>query len=148
MRAESDFQIAPNWPQIKKIVMTSQFLGMTLSSGLFDVFLFLLPSLVPGPSFMSILSLVQELWQFLFIRDWPEIQISEIPPSEFCPISGHWGELGIPSLAQTFLIRCYWMLQNVRVAAFTVSELFRENQQGGRGCKITPPPTVPHQIRG
>ena len=32
------------------------------------------------------------------------------------------------------------MLQNVRVTAFTVSELLRENQQGGGGDKITSPP--------
>ena len=31
------------------------------------------------------------------------------------------------------------MLQNVRVTAFTISELLRENQQGGGG-KITPYP--------
>ena len=36
------------------------------------------------------------------------------------------------------------MLRNVRVTAFTVSELLRENQQGGEGVKITPLPT---QIR-
>ena len=29
------------------------------------------------------------------------------------------------------------MLQNAKIAAFTVSELLRENQQGGEG-KITP----------
>ena len=28
-------------------------------------------------------------------------------------------------------IKCYWMLQNARVTAFTVSELLREKQQGG-----------------
>ena len=28
-----------------------------------------------------------------FIRDWAEIWKSEIPPSEFCTISGDWGEL-------------------------------------------------------
>ena len=61
MRAESCFQIVPNWSQIEKIVMTSQFLDMTLSSNLFDVALFLLSSLVTGPSFMLISSLVQEL---------------------------------------------------------------------------------------
>ena len=47
----------------------------------------------------------------------------EIPPSEFYPISGDWDELGIPNLARMFLIKCYYMLQNGRVAAFTVSEL-------------------------
>ena len=82
---------------------------------------------------MSISSLVLELWQFSFIRDWPEIRKSEIPPSEFCPISGDWGELWIPNLAQMSLIKCYWMLQNARVTAFTVSELLRENQQDGGG---------------
>ena len=36
------------------------------------------------------------------------------------------------------------MLQNVRVTAFTISELLRENQQGGG--KI-PPPSTPYLIR-
>ena len=66
-----------------------------------------------------------------FTKDWPEIQKSEIPPSEFFPISGDWEKLEIPNLAQTSLIKCYRTLQNARVTAFTVSELLRENQQGG-----------------
>ena len=96
----------------------------------FDTILFLLSSLVAGPSLMSISSLVLELWQFYFIRDWPEILKSEIPPSAFCPMSGDWCELWIPILARMFLIERYWMLQNSRVAAFTVFELLRENQLG------------------
>ena len=83
--------------------------------------------------------LVLELWQFPFIRDWPEKQKSEIPPSGFCPISGNWGNLGIPNLARISLIKCYWMLQNARGTAFTVSELLRKTQQEGGG--ITPSPT-------
>ena len=51
---------------------------------------FLLSSLVTGPSFMSISSLVLELLQFLFIKDWPGIWKTEILLSEFCPISGDW----------------------------------------------------------
>ena len=39
-----------------------------------------------------------------------------------------------------FLIKCYWILQNARVTAFTVSKLLREHQQGG---KITLPPSQP-----
>ena len=31
------------------------------------------------------------------------------------------------------------MLQNARVTAFIISELLRENQQGGRGVKLPPP---------
>ena len=101
---------------------------MTSTSNCFDVVLFLLSSLVTGPSFMSISSLVLELWQFSFLRDWPEIWKLEIPPSEFFPISEDWGKLWIPNLARMSVIECYWMLQNCRVTAFTVFELLRENQ--------------------
>ena len=128
---ESDLQTAPNWPKIRKMTiqkmtMTSQFSNKTSPSNFFDAVLFLLSSLVTDPSFMSISSLVLELWQISFIRDWPEIQKSEIPQSEFCPISGDWGKLWIPNLAWMFLIECYWMLQNSSVTAFTIFEL-REN---------------------
>ena len=120
---ESGLRTAPNWPKIRKMTMTSQFSDMTSTSNFFDVVLFLLSSLVTGPSFMLISSLVLELWQFSFIRDWPEIWKSEIPPSEFCPISGDWVKLWIPNLTRMSLIECYWMLQISRVTAFTVFEL-------------------------
>ena len=115
---------------------------MTSKSNLFDVVLFLFSSLVTGPSFMSISSLVLKLWQFSFIRDWPEIQKSEIPTSEFFPISGDWGELWTPNLTWMSLIECYWMLLNSRVTTFTIFELLRENQLEG---KIAP--SSPAQIR-
>ena len=54
---------------------------------LFDVAVFFLPSLITGPSFMSISWLVLELWKFSFKKDWPEIRKSDIPSSQFCPIS-------------------------------------------------------------
>ena len=120
--------------------MTSQFLDMTSLSNSFDVVLFLLSSLVTGPSFMSISSLVLELWQFTFIRDWSEIQKSEIPPSGFYPISGDTGELGIPNLGRMSLMKYYWLLQNARVTSFTVFELLRENQQGE--VKLPSPPRL------
>ena len=125
--------------------MTSLFADMDSSSKFFDLILLLFLSLVTGPSFMSISSLVLELWQFTFIRDWPEIWKSEIPPSELCPISGDWGQLGIPNIAQISLMNCYWVLQNARVTAFTVSELLRENQHGGGRVKLPPSPHT--QIR-
>ena len=50
-----------------------QFSDMTSSSDFFGNVLLLLSSSDTGPSFMSISSLVLELWQFLFIRDWAEI---------------------------------------------------------------------------
>ena len=85
-----------------------------------------------------IISLVLELWQFSFIGDWPEIWKSEIPPSEFCPISRDWDKLWIPNLARMSLIECYWMLQNTRVAASTIFELLRKNQLWG-GVKLPLP---------
>ena len=65
-------------------------------------------------------------------RNWPEIRKSEIPTSEFCPLSGDWDKSWIANLAWMCLIECYWMLQNSRVTAFTIFELLRENQLGGR----------------
>ena len=105
------------------MTMISRFADMTSSQFvcfvLFCLFvcfiyvaLFLLSSLVAGISFMSISLMVLELWQFSFIKDWPEIQKSEIPPSEFCLISGDSSKFGIANLAPMILIKCYWMLQN------------------------------------
>ena len=85
-----------------------------------DVLLFL-SSLVTDPSFTSVSSLVLELWQFM----------------EFCPISGGWGELGIPNLPRKI---SYKMLLNAKVTNFTVFELVRENQLTG---KTTPSPLRP-----
>ena len=112
------------------MTVASQFGDMSSSPNFFDVVLFLLSTLVTIPSFMSILSLALELWQFSFKRDWPATWKLKIPRSDFCSISGDWDELGIPNLERMSLIKCYWMLQNDRVTAFTVSELLRENQQG------------------
>ena len=125
---ESGLRTAPNWPKIWKFTMTSQFSDMTSTSFLFDVVLFLLSSLVTGPSFMWISSPVPELWQFSFIRDWPEIWTSEIPASEFWAISGDWCKLWVLNVARMSLIECYWELENSRVKAFTIFKLFRENQ--------------------
>ena len=117
-------------PKLEKWKWRQNFLIWRNHPIFFNVVLFLLSSWVTGPSFMPIPLLVLELWQFIFIRDWPEIQRSEIQLSRFCPISGDCGELGIPNLSQTSLIKRYWMLKNARVTAFTVSESLRENQQG------------------
>ena len=50
-------------------------------------------------------------------------------PSKFCPIFGDRGKLGILNLARMFLIKCYLMLVNGKVTAFTVSEFLGKNQQ-------------------
>ena len=87
-------------------------------------------SIITGSGIMKFL-------KFFFIRDWPEIRKSKILTSEFCPISGDWDQLWIPNLARMSLIECYWMLQNSRVTVFSVFELLRENQLGGRGGGVT-----------
>ena len=85
----------------------TQFSDITPLSVFFDVVLFLLLRLVTGPSFMPTLLLLPDSWKFSFVRDWPEIWKSEILPSEFCPVSGDWGKLNIPSLAWMSLMKCY-----------------------------------------
>ena len=94
------------------MTMASQFVDMTLSS----IFLTLLCVSLFKFRYMSIIHVISlpvfGLWEFLFLKDWPEIWILEIPPSEFCPVSGDWGKLGIPNLARLFLIKSYGMLQN------------------------------------
>ena len=66
---ESGFRIAPNFQKIEEMTMASQFGEMTSSSNFFVVICFGLSSLVTGPRFMLILSLVLELGQFSFIRN-------------------------------------------------------------------------------
>ena len=46
---------------------------------------------------------------------------------EFCPISGDREVVGIPNWARSFLMKCYWILRNIRVTAFIVSELILKN---------------------
>ena len=58
------------------------------------------------------------------------------------PISGDWGKLWIPYLAQMSPIKYYWMLQNSRVTALTVFELLRENQLAG--VKLPPSLSPPN----
>ena len=71
MPPEFSFPIAPNWPKIRKIIMTSQFSDITSSSIFFHTVLFLLSSLVISPNFTSTSSLFLELRQFSCIRDIP-----------------------------------------------------------------------------
>ena len=120
---------------------------MISASIFFDIVLFLLLILVNGASFMSISSLVHWFWNYDNFFLWPEIQISEIPPSEICPISGDWAKLWIPNLTWVSLIEFNWMLQNPRATSFTVFELWREIQLegGGGGVKLLSP--FPNQIR-
>ena len=108
-------------------MMKLKFAKKTSSSNFPDIVLFLLLSLVTGPSFMSILLLVLELQQFLFIRD------------------------------LTIFLSNIWRLGQVRVTKFgmkvsnkklfnpskcQVYKILKENQPRGEGrgvVKIPPP---------
>ena len=96
--------------------MTWQFSDMT-SSLFLGFVVFFLSSFITVPSFMSLSWPVLELWQFSFIKDWPEIRKSEIPPSKFCPVSGDWGKLVILNSARRSQIKCYCQGVCVRVRA-------------------------------
>ena len=109
---ESGSRIAPKWQWCHN-------LPTWRNRQIFWVVLFFLSSLVTCSSFMSISSLVLELWQFTFIRDWPEIKKMETPLSEFCPISGDWGELEIPNLARMSLMK--WRVKWMKTLLLTVS---------------------------
>ena len=79
--------------------------------------------------------------------DWPEIWESEIPLSEFCTISEDLGKLVIPNLAWISLMKCFWMLLNARITAFTNSELLRETQQKSKITPLPPPPQPALQLK-
>ena len=124
--------------KLGKMIAASKFSDMTSSSNVFSVAGYFLSVLVTGVNLMSASLLVLELWQFSLIENRTEICKLEISPSELCPISGDWGKLQIPNLIQMSLIKCYWMLQNASVTAFTGSESLRDTQQG-EGGKISLP---------
>ena len=72
--------------------------------------------------------LVLEFWQFLFIRDWPEIRKSEIPQSEFCPISGNWGNLEIPNFGVNISSKMLLNVSKCQDYNFYHFGVFKENQ--------------------
>ena len=99
---------------------------------------------ISGPSFMSISLLALELWQFLFINDWPEIQKSEIRLPEFFLISRDWGDLRIPfgrHVSNEKLLNA----AKYQDYSFYRSELLREDQQAVRKMLLASSP--PTQIR-
>ena len=105
----------------------------------FDVVLFLFSTLVTGPSFIPISSLVLVLWLFTFIRDWPEIWKSKIPRLSFA-ISGDRGKLGTDVSNKMLLnaAKC----QGYSFYRFWV---IKGKPTGGR-VKL-PPPLIPPQLR-
>ena len=144
--------IAPDWPQIEKVSMKSQFSNMALSWIFF---------------WRCFVSLVKFSY-------WSKFQVNIITGSGIMTISLYKGLNRNPEIANTPVwvlpniwrlepvtntkvgknvsnknLLCYWMLQNTRTTAFTAFELLRENQQGGWcGCAVElPPPPPPSYLR-
>ena len=87
---------------------------------------------------------------FFFIRDWPEIWKSEIPPSEFRPISGDWGKLGLPNVARISRINCNKILLNVAKCqgnSFYRFWVIKGKPTGMGEREVESKITFPHQIR-
>ena len=118
MCLESGIRMAPNWPKIGKMTMTSEFPDMMSSSifffsFFFDVVLFLLTSLVTGHVSCQIscfkfhvnITTGSGVIIISFYRDWQEIRISKYPCLSFAQ-SGDWDELEIPDLV--FGIANWW----------------------------------------
>ena len=116
--------------------MTSQFVDMSSLSNFFDVVLFLLLRLVTGLSFMSVSSLVLELWQFTFTVDRPEIWKLEIPPS------GDWVESGISNLTHMYLMNC---TKCCKMPGLQLLPFLSYEGKTNRGVKL--PPSPPPQTR-
>ena len=68
------------------------------------------------------------MWQFLFIKDLPEIRKSEIPPSEFLRNIWGLGQIRDTKFGTNVSNEKLLNAANARVTAFTIFELLRENQ--------------------
>ena len=140
MHLEAGFQIAPNW-----LLLT--ICQHDVIANFFDVVLFLLSNLVTGPSFMIISSPAPELWQFTFIRGLPGIRKLEIPPSEFCPISGDWERVRDNKFETVVSSEILLNAAKCQGCNFYRFRVFKGKPTGGvGGGKITPSPH-PTQIK-
>ena len=124
---------------IQKKTMTSQFPDMTSSSDFFDVAVFLLSSLVTGPSFMSITGLVLELWQFLFIKDWPESEIGNTPVWAWANI---WKLGRVRETKFSTIVSNKSLLNAAKLHGYSFYSFWviKGKLTGGRGVKLPPPP--------
>ena len=122
-------KLAINWKNDNDVTICWHHLIVTF----FDVALFLLSRLVTGPRFMTISALTLELWQFSFIKDWPEIRNRKYPVCVF-PNIWRLGLVRDTKFGMNVSNKILLNTANARVTAFTVSKLLRENQQErGRG---------------
>ena len=130
MSPESGFRIAPNWPQIGKMTMASQFADMRLSSNFcwrfsvslvkFSYWSKIHVNIITGSGVMTI---------FFYKRLTRNLEIRN---TTICVSPNIWilGQLRDTKFGTNVLMNCYWILQNARVAAFVASGFLREKPTG------------------
>ena len=102
MRSRSGFRIVPDWSKIGKMTMMSQFADMTSSSFFFFFFWRFFVSLVKCSYWSKF---------HVNITASSEIQKSEIPASELCPISGDWDWLLNAAKCQSYNFYHFWVIK-------------------------------------
>ena len=130
MCPEFGLPFAPNSPKVRKMTITPQSANMTSFSIFWRCFVSFVKFSYCSKFYSNIITDSGVTVIFFYKGLTRDSEIGK-NPSEFCSIYGDWGKLQIPSLVRMSLIKCYWILQNSRVIAFTVSELLRENQEWG-----------------
>ena len=123
--------------------MTSQFVDMTSSAIFFT--LFLLSSLITGPSFMTISSQVLELWQFPFIRKGLTRNHLEIGNTPVWVFRNIWrlGKVRNTKFGKNVSNKILLDAAKCQSYSFYLSWVIKGKPTGGRGVgdKITPPPS-------
>ena len=132
MRPESGFRIAPNWPQFEKWKWRHKWKWRCFVSLVnFSYWYKFHVNIITGSGVMTI-SFYKGLTRNLEIGNTPVWVLSNI-----------WRELGIPNLARTSLIKCYWMLQNAKVTSHFW--FIKRKPTGGREENYPPPPSPPRK---
>ena len=129
-------KLVVNW----KMAMTSWFSDVTSLSKFFwrfFFFVFLVKFSYWSKFHVSIITCSGVIT--ISLRDSPEIWKSEIPYSEFFPNIWRLGRVRNTKFGTNVFNKMLLNPANARVTAFTISELWREHQQGD---KITP--LLPH----
>ena len=90
--------------------------------------------------------MVLELWQFPFIRDWPEIQKSDIPLPEFCPIPGDWWKIRNTKFGTNVSNKMLLNPAKYQGYSFYRFWVIKEKPTTRAGVKLPHPPFLPPRL--
>ena len=129
MRSKSGFRIAPNWPLIGKITMTSQFADMTLQF-LFFLRLFCFPC-----QLQLMVQISGQTYDCFYKGLTRNVEIGDTP---VCVLPNIWRLGQVRDTKFSMDVSNEILLDAAklsRVTAFTVLELLRKNQHWRRGSR-------------